>query len=294
MKKYHLFYIIIGFILFSGCADVQQVAILENKVAALEAEHKKQLRSDYTIDNNIKVLEERLDKLASLEQYAEIKQDIKILKEKNQQLEGMIDELNHYFRHQGRSGPTNFEKKMELLENTASQNSLKILELEKYLGMKISGDITSNLRSEQKAISADKENHSSEDINPDQQGEQENALYVVAKKLFDDGDTTKARSQFENFLKKYPRSKLAGNARFWLAETFYAEKWYEKAILEYQKVLEDYPQNTKVPGARLKQGYCFSALGEKANARFILNELIKNYPDSSEAQIAKKKLESLE
>ncbi|MCP4718042.1 MAG: tetratricopeptide repeat protein, partial [Desulfobacteraceae bacterium] len=72
-----------------------------------------------------------------------------------------------------------------------------------------------------------------------------------------------------------------------------AEKWYEKAILEYQKVLEDYPESNKTAAARLKQGYSFAELGETANARLILKELIKRHPDSNEAKYARKKLKSL-
>jgi TolA-binding protein len=72
------------------------------------------------------------------------------------------------------------------------------------------------------------------------------------------------------------------------------EKWYEKAILEYQKVLEQYPDSNKVAAARLKQGYAFAELGEKANARLILNELITRYPDSREAMFAREKLKQLQ
>jgi TolA-binding protein len=63
--------------------------------------------------------------------------------------------------------------------------------------------------------------------------------------------------------------------------------------LEYQKVLENYPNSNKNAAARLKQGYAFAALGEKANARLILKELITRYPNSQEAKYAKEKLKNL-
>jgi len=37
----------------------------------------------------------------------------------------------------------------------------------------------------------------------------------------------------------------------------------------------------------------FKLLGEKANARLILTELVRKYPKSKEAGIARKKLETL-
>jgi tol-pal system protein YbgF len=91
-------------------------------------------------------------------------------------------------------------------------------------------------------------------------------------------------------LKIYPKSKHADNAQFWIGEIYYREKWYEKAILEYQKVIEKYPKGNKVESSLLKQGLAFYNIGDRANARLILNVLIKKYPKSNEAKIAKRKL----
>jgi tol-pal system protein YbgF len=153
-----------------------------------------------------------------------------------------------------------------------------VIQLEKYMGFEPSlpGEM------EKKAIS---------DEAPGKNSEQK--LYAFAKKLFDDGDKENARIQFENFINKYPKSDNADNARFWIADSYYFEKWFEKAILEYQKVLELYPTSNKLAAARLKQGYAFAELGEKANARLILKELLKKHPNSNEAKFAQKKLKNL-
>ena len=91
----------------------------------------------------------------------------------------------------------------------------------------------------------------------------------------------------------FPDSPQANSAQFWVGETYYREKWFEKAILEYQKVVENYPKGNKLPAALLKQGFAFSNLGDNANARLILESLIQKYPDSSEAGIAAKKLQGM-
>ena len=118
-------------------------------------------------------------------------------------------------------------------------------------------------------------------------------LYEQAKKAYDSGKLEDARQGFIDLLKQHPKSQNADNAQFWIGETYYREKWFEKAILEYQKVIEKYPQGNKVPASRLKQGLAFSNLGDKTNARLILQELIKQHPQSNEAKIAKKKLKKL-
>jgi tetratricopeptide (TPR) repeat protein len=51
------------------------------------------------------------------------------------------------------------------------------------------------------------------------------------------GDHEGARRKFEAFLKQYPNTELSDNAQFWIGETYYGKKDYEKAILEYEKAI---------------------------------------------------------
>lgn len=121
----------------------------------------------------------------------------------------------------------------------------------------------------------------------------EDGLYRYAKVAFDAGDLETARGGFADYLKRFPKSQRADNAQFWIAEIYFREKWFEKAILEYQKVIEGYPKGNKVPAAMLKQGMAFSNLGDRSNARLILRELVAKHPKASEAEIAQKKLKGL-
>jgi tol-pal system protein YbgF len=118
-------------------------------------------------------------------------------------------------------------------------------------------------------------------------------LYTEAKQAFEQGNLAEARKGFEKLIAAYPKSQQADNAQFWIGETYYKEKWYEKAILEYQKVIENYPSGNKIPAALLKQGLSFLNIGETNNARLLLKELVAKYPNTDEAGIAKKKLEAL-
>lgn len=120
-----------------------------------------------------------------------------------------------------------------------------------------------------------------------------NTLYNSAKSAFDSGNMEKAQREFEEILAKFPEAEIAGNAQFWLGEIYYRGNWYEKALLEYKKVLDNYPKGNKVASALLKQGLAFEKLGQKANARIVLEELVRKYPGSSEALIAQKKLPQL-
>jgi tol-pal system protein YbgF len=114
--------------------------------------------------------------------------------------------------------------------------------------------------------------------------------YAMAKQRFDRGDYESARKAFRELIRTAPRSPHADNAQFWIGETHYRERQYEEAILAYQNVIEQYPDGNKVRASLLKQGLAFYMLGDKPNARRILEALIHQYPNSSEANIARNKL----
>jgi len=125
---------------------------------------------------------------------------------------------------------------------------------------------------------------------PQTSGSTAEGTYLDAKKAFDAGDMDTAKKGFATVVEAHATSDTADNAQFWIGEIYYREKWFQKAILEYQKVIENYPDGNKVPAAYLKQGLAFEALGETENAHLILGELLRKYPDTAEASIARKKL----
>jgi len=62
----------------------------------------------------------------------------------------------------------------------------------------------------------------------------------------------------------------------------------------FYEVRRRYPQSDKVPAALLRQGFAFAELGEKLNARLVLQDVVEKYPQSPESVRAKQKLKSLE
>jgi tol-pal system protein YbgF len=118
-------------------------------------------------------------------------------------------------------------------------------------------------------------------------------LYKDAYDTFQKGNLEEARRKFEAFLKQYPNTELSDNAQFWIGETYYLKKQFDKAILEYEKAIVKYPEGDKIPAATLKQALSFWELGDKTNARNLLKRVIERYPRSDQADLAKKKLETL-
>jgi tol-pal system protein YbgF len=117
-------------------------------------------------------------------------------------------------------------------------------------------------------------------------------LYQQAYETMRAGDAAKARELFSKFLNLHPKHALAANAHYWLGETYYSEKNFEQAILEFQEVIKNFPDKEKVPAAMLKQGMAFTELGDTKSANYIYKKLVDEYPKSEEAKLAKEKLRS--
>ena len=118
--------------------------------------------------------------------------------------------------------------------------------------------------------------------------------FDTAWRLFEKKDYRGAINGFKDFLKRNPKSKLAPSAQYWIGESHFALKEFDKAIIEYDEVRRRYAQSDKVAGALLREGSAFSELGEKLNARLVLQELVERFPQSPEAARAKQRLKALE
>lgn len=281
MKRFLFYCTLIPIVCLSACVSSDEYRILENRVTAVERENHRRRALQKEKEKALEFIKADMAQGAksTRENYAELKYEVGQLKDRFYQVQGQMEELAYNVGISGKSQTEGLEKKLERLDNAISRNYERLIALERYMGFE---------PSEAKVPGSDEVETSSRLTKDTEDG-----LYNLAKKLFDEGDQENARLQFENFINKYPGSKKADNARFWIADSYYAEKWYEKAILEYQKVLEKYPRSNKLAAARLKQGYAFAALGETANARLILKELIKRHPDAREARYAKEKLKNL-
>mgnify|MGYP001197279300 CR=1 FL=1 len=103
-------------------------------------------------------------------------------------------------------------------------------------------------------------------------------------------DFAGGREVMTTFLKRYPTHPLAVNAAYWVAETHYAENNFDLAILKFEEVIQNYKDHPKVASALLKQGLSFEALGDRGNAKLLLQRVADRFPLSEEASIAKQKL----
>jgi len=202
----------------------------------------------------------------------------KILEEKNRAQEDRAKALEEKIRV--------MEERLRGFEGKIDVMASKQTEAEKMM-------VT--LKEKEKEKETEKEKEKEKEVPPEVKGPTTgmSELYNDAYQTYQRGDMEEARRKFEVFLKHYPNTSFSDNAQFWIGETYYAKKDYEKAILEYEKVMVKYPEGDKVPAALLKQAFAFLELGDRPNGRNLLRRVIDRYPQSEQAEIARKRLEAI-
>jgi tol-pal system protein YbgF len=270
LKTLKMLAVVAGLVFFSGCATTKElnrtaaelnskIEIVNNKMVAADAniaDLKKDAGANKTVVEGLR------------KSQANTGADLTELREQVQQLRGQVESLRKEIGG-GRGHDENKEKLDQLAQ--------KVNFLETFLAI---GDKNGHAAGTNGTKA--KEPAKIKTPRDDQ--------YATAYASFKEGKYEKSRTEFQGFLKSYPKTSYSDNAQFWIGETYYFEKKYEKAILEYDKVVKGYPNGNKAANALFKQGLCFMMLGDKASARLIFQQVIKNYPNTSQARTARAKL----
>jgi tol-pal system protein YbgF len=268
-------FILVGLMGIWGCATQSDVNTIDTRLTDMEMRDAQQRQYREELKSDVERRNQQLRK-----QSASLRALLEEMNEEIRILSGRLEEMEYAVKQEQQKAQELEKKREEKLDRLAEltdQHSERIVRMEQYL----------NLESSKKPVGAVAPG------TPAPKPSSEDEIYRSAKQAFDQGDSEAARKGFEEFIRRYPTSKNADNAQFWIGEIYYREKWYEKAILEYQNVIEKYPKGNKVPAALLKQGLAFSNIGDKANAKLILEELSRKYPKSNEAKVAAEKLKAL-
>lgn len=105
--------------------------------------------------------------------------------------------------------------------------------------------------------------------------------YEFAFGLLSRNDFDGAEQVLSTFLEQHPSDKLAGNAKYWLGETYYVRGRYAEAAITFAEGYETYPESVKAPDNLLKLGKSLAALGQKEDACGTFAELHKRYGSAS-------------
>ena len=107
------------------------------------------------------------------------------------------------------------------------------------------------------------------------------------------GEFAPAQTVFLDFIRRYPESGYLPSAIFWLGNAQYALKSYREAIVNFKSVVATAPDHMRSPEAALSIANCQIELKDTKSARKTLEDLIKVYPQSEAASVARDRLSKL-
>jgi tol-pal system protein YbgF len=121
------------------------------------------------------------------------------------------------------------------------------------------------------AASAPAQNKPLPDGSPEEQ-------YKYAFSLLTKSDYPGAERAFEAFLTQHPNHALAGNAQYWLGESYYVRNDFNNAARAFAIGFQKYPKSPKGPDNLLKLGLSLAALDKNKEACQSYGMLRSEFP----------------
>ncbi|HVG46448.1 MAG TPA: tetratricopeptide repeat protein [Longimicrobium sp.] len=115
--------------------------------------------------------------------------------------------------------------------------------------------------------------------------------YEAAMGAYRRGSLSTAREGFQEFLRIAPSDERAPDAQFYVGESYSRDP--DAAIAAYQRVVERWPSSPRASAALLRIAKLEIARGDRTQARAHLNQILRSYPRSDEAEEARTQLDRL-
>jgi tol-pal system protein YbgF len=106
------------------------------------------------------------------------------------------------------------------------------------------------------------------------------------------GSTSTARLGLREMLRVYPTSERAGDALYFIGQSFAAEN-PDSAAAYYEQVVQKHPQSSRAGSALYNLGLLAERRKETRKAREAYQRVVQRYPQSDEAALARDRLKAL-
>ena len=118
-------------------------------------------------------------------------------------------------------------------------------------------------------------------------------LFDTAMADFTVGQWALCIEGFETYLRGFGRTDLADDAQFYIGECRQRDNKLTEAVDAYNRVISNYPKGDRVPDAYYKRGMVLSEQGQADRAVESFEALMKLYPETDLARLAKQRLDAM-
>ena len=107
------------------------------------------------------------------------------------------------------------------------------------------------------------------------------------------GDYVSAEVALRDYIESFPQATYTDDAKFWLAESLFAQGKFSEALEIFNLIINEYPDSEKMMESILKSGFSHQELGDLTTAKAIFQRVIREYPNSSASSLAKQRLNKI-
>lgn len=108
--------------------------------------------------------------------------------------------------------------------------------------------------------------------------------YLMGLSCLKMGRYLEARSYFNDVLLMH-REDLIADACLGIADSYFLEEKFDKALEAYNDYLSKYPDNENISGVYYKMGEIFNKEGQSEKAKYYFSKVIQDFPFSFEARL---------
>ncbi len=121
--------------------------------------------------------------------------------------------------------------------------------------------------------------------------DEEEDLYKKGKELLREGKYEESQKYLEKFIEKNPKNEKIHDAEYWLGETYFLRKDYQKSALHYLRAYKKNNKGENAASSLLKLGTSLGNIGKKKEACETFIKLKNEFPKTSDSTL-KKQLEA--
>lgn len=122
----------------------------------------------------------------------------------------------------------------------------------------------------------------------------EQQLYQMAYDSVINSDFERSIAEFDQYMSVYPTGRFVTNAHYWKGQAYLYLERYSEAKESYEIILNRYEDSAKLADAMYGLGLAYQGLGNVTQARQLLNEIKRRFPNTGVANLADTKLLQLD
>lgn len=122
---------------------------------------------------------------------------------------------------------------------------------------------------------------------------EEERAYLGTFDLLKNGKYDEAIKGFRGMLDQWPQGRYADNGWYWMGEAQLVKRDYAGASNSFQSLIQNFSSSPKMADGLYKLGLCQAELKRTPEAKASLQRVLRDFPNTNAANLAKQKLDQL-